>query len=377
MSDPISHCRRIPHSHLASRAAFACATVVVLAISSTALSAQSSGCTATSRTMTPDSWKLSVQREGSLEAARPRVAPLVIVADVPLPGPARRFDYQSFDSTTNRLYVSHMRGDRLDVFDTKARRLVASLEGFPGATGVWAVPELHKVYVSVTGRHQVAVVDDRNLRTIAWVSGADFPDGIAYAPDEHLIFVSDERGGVDLVIDGSTNARVALVPLGGEAGNTHYDRVSHCMLVAVQTRNELAAIDPRTRRIVARYPMPCDHPHGFLIDEPKRLAFVTCEGDAKLLVLDMRTMRTTATLRIPDDPDVLAFDPGLHRLYVACESGALAIFDARDATLTSLGEYRAPHAHTVAVDPATHRVYLPLQDIDGKPVLRILEPPPA
>jgi DNA-binding beta-propeller fold protein YncE len=267
-----------------------------------------------------------------------------------------------------------MRGDRLDVFDTRSGKLFASLEGFPGATGVWAVPELHKVYVSVTDRHQVAIVDDRTLETRASVSGADFPDGIAYAPDERQIFVSDEHGGADLVIDGATDARIGLVPLGGEAGNTHYDRVSHCMLVAVQTKNELAAIDPRSRRIVARYRMSCESPHGFLIDEQERLAFITCEGDATLLVVDLRTMRTTASLKIPADPDVLAFDAGLRRLYVACESGALAVFEERDAKLTSLGQYRAPHAHTVAVDPHTHRVYLPLQDIDGKPVLRILVP---
>jgi DNA-binding beta-propeller fold protein YncE len=361
---------------LASRAAFARSTIVALAMSSIAASAQAPVCTATGRTMTPGGWKAPALGEASRESVKEGAVPPSVVADVPLPGPPRRFDYQSFDPTTNRLYISHMHGDRLDVFDTKADTLIASLEGFPGATGVWVVPELHKVYVSVTDRHRVAVVDDRTLRTIAWVSGADFPDGIAYAPEEHGVFVSDEQGGVDLVIDGRTNAQVARVPLGGEAGNTHYDSVSHCMLVAVQTRNELAAIDPHTRRIVARYPMPCDHPHGFLIDEMSRLAFVTCEGDAKLLVLDLRTMRVNATFAVPADPDVLAFDPGLHRLYVACESGALAMFNERGATLTSAGEYRAPHAHTVAVDPATHRVYLPLQDIGGKPVLRILQPAP-
>ena len=364
---------------LLTHRALALATFALFAASAAKLHAQSSTCIATAHTLTPRSWSAAPATllRASREPSASRAGPLGLVADVPLPGRARRFDYQSFDSTTGRLYISHMHGDRLDVFDTRAGKLMASLEGFPGATGVWAVPALHKVYVSVTGRHQVAVVDDRTLRTIAWVSGADFPDGIAYAPDEHLIFVSDEHGGVDLVIDGSTDARVALIALGGEAGNTHYDPVSHCMIVAVQTRNELAAIDPRTRRIIARYPVPCDHPHGFLINEPERLAFVTCEGDAKLLVLDMRTMRISATLGIPSDPDVLAFDAGLHRLYVACEAGALAMFDERDAKLTSLGEYRAPFAHSVAVDPSSHRVYLPLQDVGGKPVLRILQPPPT
>jgi DNA-binding beta-propeller fold protein YncE len=265
-----------------------------------------------------------------------------------------------------------MRGDRLDVFDTRAGKLVASLEGFPGATGVLAVPSLHHIYVSVTDRHETAVLDDRSLKVIARIAGADFPDGIAYAPDERRIFVSDENGGANLVIDGTSNTKIGRIDLGGEAGNTHYDAPSHCILTAVQTKNELVALDPASLRIVARYHVACEHPHGFLIDETHRLAFITCEGDSRLLVLDLRSMRTTATLRVAGGPDVLAFDPGLARLYVASESGAVAVFHEHDGTLTSLGEYRAPHSHTVAVDPSSHRVYLPLQDVDGKPVLRIL-----
>lgn len=325
--------------------------------------------------MTPASWSAPPASPVSLtppSAALKSDAPLSIVADVPLPGAAKRFDYQSLDTTTGRLYISHMRGDRLDVFDTRAGKLVASLEGFPGATGVWAVPSLHHVFVSVTGKHEVAVVDDRSLKVVARIAGADFPDGIAYAPREQRIFVSDENGGADLVIDAIANAKIGRIDLGGEAGNTHYDAVSHCIVVAVQTKNELVALDPASQRIVARYRMACDHPHGFLIDEPHRVAFVTCEGDSRLLVLDLRSMRTTASLKVAEGPDVLAFDPGPQRLYVACESGSLVVFEERHGALIPLGAHRAPHAHTVAVDPSTHRVYLPLQDIDGKPVLRIL-----
>ncbi len=31
-----------------------------------------------------------------------------------------------------------------------------------------------------------------------------------------------------------------------------------------------------------------------------------------------------------------------------------------------------PNAHSVAVDPDTHHIYLPLKDVDGQPVLREL-----
>jgi hypothetical protein len=42
--------------------------------------------------------------------------------------------------------------------------------------------------------------------------------------------------------------------------------------------------------------------------------------------------------------------------------------------LVSKGEFFMPHAHTVCVDPDTHLVYFPLQDVDGHPILRIMEP---
>lgn len=332
-------------------------------------------CMARAESMTPAGWAAPQPREPartSTGASASHATPLTLVADVPLPGPAKRFDYQSLDSATGRLYISHMHGDRLDVFDTRANKLVASVEGFPGATGVLAVPALHRVYVSVTGEHEVAVVDDRTLRVIARVRGADFPDGIAYAPGERRVFVSDENGGADLVIDGVTNANIGMIALGGEAGNTHYDDVSHCIVVAVQTKNEMAAIDPGTMKIVARYHADCDHPHGFLVDAPSRLAFVSCEGDSRLLVVDLRSMRTAAAFKVAEGPDVLAFDPGLRRLYVACESGSLEVFEERDGALAQLSAYHAPHSHTVAVDPATHHVYLPLQDVGGRPVLRVL-----
>jgi len=85
--------------------------------------------------------------------------PLKKVADVPLPGSAVRFDYQSLDTSQGRLYIAHMNANQLVVFDTKKRLVVANLDGFPSVHGVWAIPELGRVYASVTGEHKVASVD--------------------------------------------------------------------------------------------------------------------------------------------------------------------------------------------------------------------------
>src|SRR5207248_1224777 len=102
--------------------------------------------------------------------------PLSKVADVPLPGPAVRFDYQSIDTSHGRLYIAHMKANQLVVFDVRARRVAANLDGFARVHGVWAVPELGKVYASVTGDHQVAVVDMESLKTVARIGPVNYPD---------------------------------------------------------------------------------------------------------------------------------------------------------------------------------------------------------
>jgi DNA-binding beta-propeller fold protein YncE len=148
------------------------------------------------------------------------------------------------------------------------------------------------------------------------------------------------------------------------------------MFVTIDGREELGEIDPHSDKLVARYQLTgCKGSHGLLIDSERRLAFAACEENAKLVVFDLETKKATATLAVGADPDVLAFDVSLRRLYVSAESGNIAIFDERDRGLEKIGEgFFASNAHSVAVDPRTHRVYFPLQNLNGKPVLRIAIP---
>jgi DNA-binding beta-propeller fold protein YncE len=322
--------------------------------------------------MTPASWRAPSRARQS--APKPG---LQLVREMPLPGPANRFDYQSVDPASGRIYMNHMNAGRTIVFDADSGKVITEIMDLPRATGVWAVPSHHQVYVSAAGAHEVAIIDDRTFKVVSRIGAITFPDGIAYAREADKVFVSDENGGTDVVIDPNTNKKRSTIELGGEAGNTHYDSVSHCILVAVQTKNQMVAIDPVSERIVQRYDLPgSDHPHGFTLDEEGRLAFISCEGNAALLVVDLHTMKVIQTLKVAYGPDVLAWDAAWRRLYVSAESGVLAAYWLDERTLRPAGEVRAPHAHTVAVDPRTHRVYLPLENIDGRPLLRIFAPSP-
>lgn len=301
---------------------------------------------------------------------------LLIVEDIPLPGKPTRFDYQSFDPQTKILYFTHMGDGELMVFDTEAGKLISHIPGFPTATGVLAVPEIGRVFVSVAGNHEVAVVDSKSLKVIARVPAGQFPDGLAYSPEVHKIYVSDEAGWKETVIDTRTNHAVATIDMGGEVGNTKYDSISHLIFANVQTKNELVAIDPQKDQVAGRHFLKGGKgAHGLFIDAPKRLAFAACEEDSKLLVIDLNDYQVTQVFSTGEGPDVLAFDTALERLYVGTESNVVSIFQLHERTLEKLAdESIAPNAHTVSVDPKTHLVYLPLKNVGGRPVLRIMRP---
>ena len=322
----------------------------------------------------------------------------ILVADVPLGPAANRIDYLSFDPLAHRLYVSLMGAGKLLVFDTAQNKPLKQLDGFQKTTGVLVVPQLHRVYASVpgggigpsltqglgmlglsNGHGAVAIVDTDTLHEIARLPGGVFPDGIAYDPKDNRIFVSDEMGAAVTVIDAVANRMIARIPAGGEVGNVQYDPLTARLYAPIQTKNELAVFDPVKNLRIGVYPLSgCRHPHGLAIAPDASVGYVACDENDMLVTVDLKTGKELSHLPLGHDPDVLAMDGAAKRLYVASESGNLSMFDiANPAAPFALGDtFAGKGAHSVAVDPATHLLYLPLADADGKSVMRILAPVP-
>jgi YVTN family beta-propeller protein len=302
--------------------------------------------------------------------------PLKHVADIPLPGGATRLDYESYDPERNLMFIAHLGDSEVIAFDLRESRVAGRVANVSSVHGVLVIPELSRVYASATGTNEIVAINEETLAIVSRIPGGIYPDGMAYVPDLQKLYVSNENGETETVIDVRTNTRVATIPLGGEVGNTQYDPISRHIFVNIQTRRQLIDIDPATDQIVARIDLPgARGNHGLLIDPRDRLAFIACEGNDKLLVLDMHTMRVIQEFDTGGTPDVLAFDPVLNTLYVAGEAGIVSMFHVKGTVVTKIGSGSVgPHAHVVAVDTSTHRSYFPLKDIDGHPVLRIMDP---
>jgi DNA-binding beta-propeller fold protein YncE len=294
-----------------------------------------------------------------------------------LPGNPSRFDYQWVDAEHRRLFIAHLGDSSLLVFDLDGQRVVHEVRHLPSIHGVVAAPARHLVLATATAEKTLALIDDTTFQVKSRVPAGEYPNGLAFDPASEKVFVSNNQGRGVAVVDVKTARALPGIDLGGGAGNTQWDAESGHVLAAVHGSPSLVDIDPARSQVAGRIALhdvtTC---HGLLVASTLRLAFAACRGSAPLLVVvDLRARRQTMILPLPAGIDVLAFDPGLHRLYAASETGMVAVFTvAADRTVTEIGRgFLGPNAHTVAVDPSTHRVYFPLENVGGRPVLRVMD----
>ena len=303
-------------------------------------------------------------------------ATLKSISTIDLPGPTgKRFDYLTIDYEDHYLLSAHLAAGLLYVIDLRTNRVVKAIPDVPGAEGVEFVPELKKVYTSNAGDNTIGVIDLKQMKVIKKLPTEAKPDGSAYAAPYHKLYVSDERGKAEAIVDVQQDKIIKTLHFESETGMPQYDPVARKIYVNLQDQNIFAVIDPATDQVVGRYPVgKCKGNHGMALDPEHHRAFLSCEENELMTVFDLDKNVPIAFLPLAGGPDVIKFDPGLRRIYVACYRGAISVFHQDDANHYSKREdFRVQHAvHTVAVDLKTHRLYTPEQEEDGKPVAQMV-----
>jgi YVTN family beta-propeller protein len=303
--------------------------------------------------------------------------PLTLVADVPLPGGSTRFDYQEIDPSKGHLIVAHMNDASVVVLDLAGPTVARLLPNISTPRGV-AVGD-GRIFVT-SSPSRLVIIDGTALSEIARVPTGTAPDGVGYDPVDHVVGVSDQHDGAVSLISSAGTGEHVQVPLGKETGNVIYDAgrgVFWAAVVNAAPPNQLVQIDPVMKKVATRIDLPgCGGAHGVRLHPDGKSAFVACEDNNVLVRVDLGASSVVASAPTGADPDVMAVDPGLGWLYVAAESGDLVVFDVGKPGLVTIDrEHAGDHAHSVAVDPATHRAFFPLMSgPNGKPVMRVMQP---
>lgn len=281
------------------------------------------------------------------------------------------WDYLALEASGARLFVS--RGDRVDVVETVSGKLTGSIPNTAGVHGIAFAPALKRGFTSNGHSNTVSVFELDTLHVIHEipVSGKK-PDAILYEPrGNHLITANGDSDNLS-VIDAETLQLAADVPLPGPPEFMATDGAGMVYVNIETDPGRLVAVDAKTLTVKGNWPLPgCSKPTGLALDSVHHRLFSVCANQI-MAVTDSVSGKQIARVVIGRGPDAAAYDP---------ELGLVFSSNGMDGTLTvireeSPDEYRViasvttlVSARTMALDPATHKIYLA--------AARLGETPPA
>ena len=117
----------------------------------------------------------------------------------------------------------------------------------------------------------------------------------------------------------------ATISLGGKPESGVFDNRTNLFYQNLEDTSAIAAVDLIKRVVTMRWPLQdCLHPTGMAIDEQSRQLFIGCSGNSRLAVFDLEQHRVVTSVPVGGGPDSVAYDAGLHRIYVTGRAGDFA-----------------------------------------------------
>jgi DNA-binding beta-propeller fold protein YncE len=288
------------------------------------------------------------------------------------------FDYIVFDSSSNRLYVSH--GDSVDVLDADSGKQLGQIRDTPGIHGVAIVAKLHRGFTTNGGDSSVSVFDTHSLRTIKKLRVPKGPDFVFYDPSTNRVLVCHEDAAAITLIDPARAVAVGRIDLGGgpEAAVISGKGVG---FVNIEAAAAVVSFDPRTLSVRTKWPIQgCSAPVPLAIDNSNSRLFIGCRSKV-LAVMNADNGKVITTLPIGDTVDAVIFDTDSRTIFASTGDGTISVIHQENAD-----QYRLigaiptqKSAKTMAFDPITKRLFLSAAQMEtlGKGSTARIQPKPG
>jgi YVTN family beta-propeller protein len=268
-------------------------------------------------------------------------------------------DYLSIDGP--RLYAGYSTHGVVGIADTARNRTVATIGGLGLVHGVAIDPEKGLGFATDSGDNTVVVFDMKTNRVVAKIPVDDDPDAIIFDPKFKLIYVANHDGASGDLIDPSTLKVVARIALGGHAEYAQADPNTGLIYQNLEDTSEVVVVDPARSNVAARFKLPAGgQPTGLALDSADHRLFVT-GLNSRAFVVNAETGAVIVTLPIGAASDGVGYDPALRRIYTAnALSSTITVIQQDTPDRYRVLENAPTHfgGHSLAVDPASHRIYL-------------------
>src|SRR6202047_2395456 len=258
-----------------------------------------------------------------------------------------------------------------------SRSTVSELPGSGAAHGVALTMDPSVGFVSRSEENTVDVFDPTSLRLLSRIQVADDADAIVYVPSTKLVYVANGDAKIATLIDPEKRTTVGTVPLPGRPEFPALDTQTGVLYQNLEDINSIVAIDLVQRTVIGQWSLaPCEGPSGMAIDSEQRRLFAVCSRNATLVVFDLESHRVITSLKIGGGPDSVAFDGTLHRIYSAGKAGRLTVIQQDSPNAYRVLDEIHTHygAHTLVLDPVSHRVFVAYASLFVHPRISVFSP---
>ena len=277
------------------------------------------------------------------------------------------WDYVTVDAAARHLYLSH--ATKVVVVDLTKNAVIGEIGDTPGVHGFIVVPDLERGFSSNGKESKMSVVDLKTFRTISKIETGANPDALVYEPRHGEVYVFNHSGNSATVINAKTANVVSTIALGGNPEFAAADSAGDRIYCNVEDKSEVAVIDTAKHEVVARWSLvPGTEPTGMAFDATHHRLFVGCHNKL-MAMLDTETGKVVATVPIGAGVDGCAFDDATQLAFASCGDGTTTIAKEETAQkLTIIQTLKTERgARTIALDPQTHRIYLPTAQFHPPP----------
>jgi YVTN family beta-propeller protein len=311
------------------------------------------------------SWLIALALAAVLQSASAQ-SDYKLLKSIPIGGEGG-WDILTVDSDAHRLYLSH--ATKVVVVDLEKNSIAGEIADTPGVHAFLPVPKVERGFSSNGKDNNSSVVDLKTLRTISKVDTGEGPDAMAYDSKRGEVYVFNHKGSSATVIEAKSAKVIATIPLGGSPEFGAADSAAGRVYVNLEDKNEVAVIDTAKHEVVAHWPLaPGEEPTGIAFDAAHHRLFVTCNNKMMAMV-DTENGKVVTTVPIGERVDGCAFDEKTQLAFASCGEGVTTI--AREETpekLTVVQTLQTERgARTMALDPQTHRIYLPSAQFQPPP----------
>ena len=287
--------------------------------------------------------------------ARAADGPYKLIKDVAIGGDGG-WDYLTVDAAAKRLYISH--GTKVVVFDMVKDTIAGEILDTPGVHGAVIASDGH-IFTSNGRENKASMVDATTLATIKKIDTGGNPDFIMYDPRQREVYTFNGSGKSATVINAAGTV-VATIPLGGKPEAGVPDVAAGRVYVNNETGNSIAVIDGAKHEVVATWPIaPGESAAGLAFDPTSKRLFIGAHN-SKMLMMDSTNGKIVAEVPIGAGVDSTWFDPGTGYAFSSCSTGTVTVahMDAPDKLTVVQTLETVRGARTMALDPATHRIYV-------------------